>query len=242
MKLHSTKWTAGVALAIGCALFLSAAEPTAPDSVAITRLKAFQGLIGPWRGVGQPKRGSNVGAWREGLDSRWDLTKDHVGIVWSVSDGMQWKSAWLAPGDGENAFLLRVTLPDDSVRDYRGKRDGERLVLESAAANGADVHRATLSFLNDNRWTLLLERRAAQQSFYQRVAEIAYQREGTRLAAVDGTGPECVVTGGLGTIAVAYQGKTYYVCCTGCRDAFNDDPEGILRAWAERKQAKADKK
>jgi YHS domain-containing protein len=33
---------------------------------------------------------------------------------------------------------------------------------------------------------------------------------------------------------VQYKGKTYYVCCTGCRDAFLDDPEGILEEYAER--------
>ncbi|MBS0201628.1 MAG: YHS domain-containing protein [Planctomycetes bacterium] len=32
-----------------------------------------------------------------------------------------------------------------------------------------------------------------------------------------------------------YKGKTYYVCCTGCRDAFNDDPEGILAAYEKKK-------
>ena len=35
----------------------------------------------------------------------------------------------------------------------------------------------------------------------------------------------CPVTGGLGTMAVSHAGKTYYVCCTGCREAFDKDPE-----------------
>ncbi|MGL4465489.1 MAG: YHS domain-containing protein, partial [Planctomycetia bacterium] len=32
-------------------------------------------------------------------------------------------------------------------------------------------------------------------------------------------------------------GKTYHVCCTGCRDAFNDDPEKFI-SEANAKRAK----
>jgi YHS domain-containing protein len=37
---------------------------------------------------------------------------------------------------------------------------------------------------------------------------------------------------------VEYQGKKYYVCCTGCRDLFNDDPAGGLEEYRQRKAAK----
>ena len=63
---------------------------------------------------------------------------------------------------------------------------------------------------------------------------MAYQRAGTRLEAGTSRGPECIVTGGEGTMTVMHAGKTYYVCCTGCRDAFLADPEGILKEAAER--------
>jgi hypothetical protein len=49
---------------------------------------------------------------------------------------------------------------------------------------------------------------------------------------------ECIVTGGLGTIAVSYKGQTYHVCCSGCRDAFNDDPEKFIKAFEEAKKKK----
>ena len=44
---------------------------------------------------------------------------------------------------------------------------------------------------------------------------------------------ECIVTGGAASIAVSFQGKTYYVCCSGCRDAFNEDPAKIIAAAAK---------
>ena len=40
------------------------------------------------------------------------------------------------------------------------------------------------------------------------------------------------------TIAVSYKGKTYYVCCSGCRDLFNENPEAILAEAAERQRVK----
>jgi YHS domain-containing protein len=103
------------------------------------------------------------------------------------------------------------------------------------------ISRITLRQLNDKRMLVLYEKRRADQSFYARVGEVGYTREGTRLASSDSSGPECVVTGGEGTIKVMHEGKTYYVCCTGCRDAFNDDPVGILadyRAKLEKKRTK----
>jgi hypothetical protein len=47
---------------------------------------------------------------------------------------------------------------------------------------------------------------------------------------------ECVVSGGLGTIAVMYKGVTYYVCCSGCRDAFNEDPEKYIKEYEAKKK------
>jgi len=50
--------------------------------------------------------------------------------------------------------------------------------------------------------------------------------------------PECVVTGGLGTATVTYMGKTYFVCCTGCRDEFNSDPAKYVKDFEAKKAKK----
>jgi hypothetical protein len=228
--------TLGLAVIVGTAMAAEIAKP-ADAAKLVAALKPYQDFVGQWRGVGQPKRGSNKGAWQEKGDVIWQLTGRDTGLVWKADGGTLWKSGRLSPGEKPNEFALHVTLPDDKPREYRGQADGDRLVLDSAADEQGEVHRITLTRLNENRLVWLFEKRAAQQSFYQRVAEIAFQREGTRLAAKDGNGPECIVTGGLGTIPVTYQGKTYYVCCTGCRDVFNDDPAGTLAAWEERRKA-----
>ena len=60
----------------------------------------------------------------------------------------------------------------------------------------------------------------------QKVDVVGTQRAGTSFAANDADYKDrmCVVSGGLGTTTVSYKGKSYYVCCTGCKAAFEDDP------------------
>ncbi|MCX7411155.1 MAG: hypothetical protein NTZ32_24020 [Planctomycetales bacterium] len=227
------------AVSLSTAWVASCDEPNAKaegKASSIDALREYNGLIGGWRGVGQPKRGSQQGAWQEKTVAVWELKPKSTGIRWNVETGKQWKSALLGYDEKSKKFTLKATLLDDATREYQGQLEDKRLVLESVAdAKTNDIHRLTLTTLNENRMTLLFEKRPEQQSFYSRVAEIGYQREGTRLAAAGTSGPVCVVTGGLGTMAVMHKGKTYYVCCTGCRDAFNDDPEGILAEYEKSK-------
>ena len=211
-------------------------------SAAIQALQDYNVLVGGWRGIGQPKRGSQSGAWQERVESVWELKPKSSGIRWKIDAGKQWKSAFLSYDEEKQLYALNVELPDETSRTYSGKVNEKRLVMESQSKEQQEIHRVTLTVLNENRVTMLLEKRPEQQSFFTRVAEIGYQRDGTRLAVAGNSGPECVVTGGLGTITVMHQGKTYYVCCTGCRDAFNDDPEGILSDYKKRKEAEKAKK
>ncbi len=208
----------------------------------IQALQEFNVLIGGWRGIGQPKRGSQVGAWQERADSLWELKPESNGIRWNTESGKLWTTALFGYDEPKKQYTLTAELVDKTIRKYRGQIEDKRLIMESESDEKKEIHRVTLTVLNENRVTVLYEKRPEQQSFYSRVAEIGYQRDGTRLAVAGSSGPECVVTGGLGTIAVAYKGKTYYVCCTGCRDAFNDDPETILADYQKRKAEEKAKK
>ncbi len=72
---------------------------------------------------------------------------------------------------------------------------------------------------------------------YDRLADVGYTRQGVAFAA-GVSGPICIVTGGRGTTQVSYQGKTYYVCCSGCKDLFNEDPKGGLADHKAKEKAK----
>ena len=86
---------------------------------------------------------------------------------------------------------------------------------------------------------LLIETKTASQPSFSRVAEVGYTRKGGSFASAADAGPKCIVTGGRGSMTVEHNGKTYYVCCSGCKAAFLDDPAAIIAEAAERSKKEA---
>ncbi len=73
----------------------------------------------------------------------------------------------------------------------------------------------------------------AQLSF-QPLVEIGLTKEGESFAAGSSAveQPKCIVTGGAAALTVSYQGQSYPICCTGCRDEFQENPEKYLKKLA----------
>lgn len=197
-------------------------------------LEKFQSLIGGWRGVGMPKRGSARGAWFETADWVWEFKGGKVGIRYTVKNGRFLRDALLTFNPEANSYKLDATLPGNKRRTYSGQLKDNKLVLQSKPDRQGDVYRMTVTRLNEKRTLVLHERRAGNRGLFLRMAEVGYTRKGTSLAVAGTDGPECVVTGGKGTIRVTYQGKAYYVCCSGCRQAFEDDPAGVIAEYRKR--------
>jgi YHS domain-containing protein len=198
-------------------------------------LEPLNDWIGSWRGVGQPKRGSSKGAWIEESELAWKLDRDLAAISFEVKDGKLLQSGMLTFDPDQNKFRLVAKLPQGESRTYVGERGEEgRLVLVSSddAPNGH--HRLTFHLRHEDRLLVLIEAKAAGQSAFSRVAEIGYTRKGGSFASAADAGPKCIVTGGRGSIAVDYKGKTYYVCCSGCKAAFLDDPDSVISEAADR--------
>lgn len=232
------RFTASVAVA-GCLTLLTgmAVSPEENSSQrkkeTAEKLKPFNALIGSWNGVGQLRRGSTKGAWKEKTQCEWNFDGNEASVVLKSEGGKQFQELRLK-WDGSEEQLVLQQKSDGKTREYRGtlpKKWPERLQLVSKPeANGASL-RCTIQQLSDNRSTLLFEKRSTPTGSFRRVAGIGYQRSGTRLATVGGNQRKCVVTGGLGTIPVSYKGKTYYVCCQGCVQAFNDSPDEIIAEY-----------
>lgn len=205
------------------------------DKAALAPLQQF---VGSWRGVGQPRRGSTQGAWTETADWSWQFADGHAAIVFKSPKAKYFTSGKLVPGTAEGEFKLTVTRDGDApVASFAGKRDADgRLVLVADKADppAGEPSRVTIHTVADGDRLLVLFEAKSGADRFTRLAEVGYTRVGAAFAKGSGE-PECVVTGGVGTIAVSYQGKTYYVCCTGCRDLFNDDPDGVLAEYRQRK-------
>ncbi|MGQ0634399.1 MAG: YHS domain-containing protein [Planctomycetaceae bacterium] len=202
--------------------------------VMVAALEGFNGLVGGWRGVGQPVRGSNKGSWIETAEWVWELTKDRAGIRCRVRDGKVLSEGLLTWDPGAEVYRFDATLADGNRRDYAGRLEKQKLSLETKPDAAGAVHQLTITLLTEKRTLMLYQTRGAKQQQFVRVAEVGYTREGTKLAEEGAGGPECIVTGGKGTMSTVYKGKTYWFCCTGCRDAFLDDPDAILAEARER--------
>jgi len=226
-------------LIVSAAALLAAPQQSDQSTNAAKEaLSQFNSLIGGWRGTAQPRRGSATGSWRESAEWVWDFSGKAPAIRYVVTDGKLLRSARIRFDDSAKLFRASVQLPDGSTREYSGKFDDDRLLLESQPDVKHEIYRITVTRLNDKRTIVLFERKRATSRGLSRVAEVGYTREGTRLAVEGGDGPECVVTGGKGTIAINYKGQTYYVCCSGCKQAFDENPEKILAEYRQRLEAR----
>ncbi len=183
------------------------------------------------------------GAWMESADWAWKLTSDSAGLEMTVKKGKYLKSGVLRAGKPPGTFVFEATLADGTSRTFAGAVAGDRkpLVLTAdAKAPAGGVRRVSITPLHDTRLLVLLEAEDPERHTFSRIGEVGYTREGVAFAAGESY-PLCVVTEGRGTIQVSYKGKTYWVCCSGCRDLFNDDPESVLAEAAAREKAKAKK-
>ena len=202
-------------------------------------LNEYGGLVGSWRGTGQPRRGQASGSWQEAASWAWALSGDSAALEVGFEKGKYLKSARLRRGKGAGEFVLDATLADGSSRSFAGRKAKDAPLILAAEGKGEGVRRVTLTIPNENRFLLLLEAEPQSKTF-ARLGEVGYTRNGVAFAAGE-SGPVCIVTEGRGTTQVSYQGKSYYVCCSGCKDLFNKDPAGVLAEAAERAKAKIKK-
>lgn len=241
--------TAAIALVTVAALAdwslaASAEEPTAAaDKRALAPLQAY---VGGWRGVGQPKRGSNQGAWTEEYEWSWRFEQGRAALCAALDRDRYYARMCVRPAGGAGRFVVLAEpaagAADQMAQRFEGTLSNDTLVLVDPDSTGERPARISLRLVADgDRMLILYEKRLSADTF-GRLAEVGSTRKGSSFAKNAASGPECVVTGGLGTIAVEYQGKKYFVCCSGCRDLFNDDPEGVLAEYRERKAAEAAEK
>jgi YHS domain-containing protein len=247
MRSSRLRPAALLAAASAASIFLAHASAQAADAPTSGRiadqaaLKPYGAVVGGWRGTGQVERGKARGAWTEQADWAWKLAPDSAALEGKVARGKYLKSLVVRPGDGPGAFKAVAVLADDTERAFAGRGEEKKpLVLTAEPPDGPGLRRITITPLHDTRLIVLLEAREAGARTYQRLGEVGYTRQGVAFAAGE-SGPVCIVTEGRGTIPVSYKGKTYHVCCSGCKDLFNDNPEAVLAEAAARQKARDNK-
>jgi hypothetical protein len=227
-----------------CAFFalvpmLSGDVPAAPSPKAA--LQAFNDLIGSWRCTGRPTD-SREQFWTETLAIEWQF-KGNDALLKFVFDkgkpfntGEHFASGELRYRPGTKDYELKLQTPKKETLTFAGSLSNRVLTLERPV--GEEVQRLVFTLLHPNRFLYRYETRATGKSLVSKHWSVGATKEGESFASGDGK-PECIVSGGAGTIAVAYQGKTYYVCCSGCRSEFLENPQTYIAEYEAKKAKKS---
>lgn len=239
--------TAAVA-ALFC--LLVGTEPPKPDrpdpkpASARDALKPFNVLVGSWKGTGYPegvgREERAAGLWTETITWGWQFDGDDAWLAATFDKGKHYASAELRYAAKSGLYELTLTAPDKSKLTFVGKlTDKDKvLTLDRAGGPAGEDQRLVFSLLHFNRHLYRFETRPAGSKLgFARVFQVGATKQGVPFADVP-KGPECVVSGGLGTMKVTYKGKEYYVCCSGCRDAFKENPEKWIKEYEARAKEK----
>lgn len=217
--------------------FCLAVAPAETPSSTREGLQPLHDLIGTWRCTSTPNssRDAQKGFWTESLDVQWQFRGKEAWLVLRFDKGKHYTHGELRHDATAKQFHLTLYTHKDEKKVFQGQLD--RRVLTLSRTDGEQEHQFVLTLLHSNRFLYREEIRPAGRTFFTRLYQAGATKEGEPFAA--GTGkPECIVSGGLGTSAVVYQGRTYYVCCSGCRTEFLENPEKYIKEFEEKQKGK----
>src|SRR5262249_15164518 len=122
---------------------------------------------------------------------------------------------------------------------FEGKLDssGKVLELEQVAPRTSPSEQSARWKLsirpNSNfvRYSVWIDRLEPGSSSFGRFIDVGGTRQGECFAAGSATAerPKCIVTGGAASMTMTYDGRSFPICCTGCRDEFNENPQKYLK-------------
>ena len=209
-------------------------------------LQPFNVLIGSWRGAGAPEGVTQAertaGAWSERAEWGWQFKDKDAWLAVNFDKGKHFTRGELrfTPEKDQPRFTLTLTAPDKSTATFVGKLTDKDKVLTLTRTDGpaGEEQRVVFNLLHHNRHLYRFETRPAGTTVaFEKKWQVGATKEGVPFADVP-KGPECIVSGGLGTMKVTYKGKEYYVCCSGCREEFKDNPEKYIKEYEEKAKKK----
>jgi hypothetical protein len=228
---------AAALLGAGILSLAGAADQNAEAAKKALQVEDIAGFVGVWKGDGDAKVNGKKEIWKETFDWGWKFGKD--GDAWlalNIDNGKFVKKAALRYDPAKKVYVLTATDKDGNDRDYAGKLTKKGLVLEGKDKAG-DVRRLTMYTLADGaRMSVKAEVQEGGKGPFSDLYKITATKEGESFAGGGKKKNECIVTGGLGTIPVSFSGKTYYVCCSGCRDEFNAEPKKYIDEFEKKKK------
>jgi hypothetical protein len=212
---------------------------TSSPKAALQTLNEF---IGGWKGNGAPAtaKPASKDLWSETVSWGWRFKGDDVWLLMDVKDGKYWKSGELRFVPDKKKYQLTLTDKADKPQVFEGDFNPENatLTLERTDPSTKETQQIKMNTTAEGvRFNFYFARKPDGRTLFTKDYAVAYNKEGESLGAKEKKN-ECVVSGGLGTMPVSYKGTTYYVCCSGCKDAFMENPEKYIKEYEARKAGK----
>ncbi len=220
---------------LGLATTAGIAQPdkkTAPEDQAKAKkaLQEVQDFIGLWNLEGTQKTGAKTEAWKEKTSWGWKFKDGDPSITVTFAEG---KGKFYTGGelkyDVEKKKYVLTLDPvgkGEAKQEFVGDFAKGTLKVERKDAKTGDVYRLSMNTVADGiRFAFKYEKQDGGKGLFSAVFALNGSKDGESIAGGGAKKPECIVSGGAATIPVSYNGKTYYVCCSGCRDEFNADPK-----------------
>jgi hypothetical protein len=217
-------------------------EPT-PSLEIAPALQPFEALIGQWKGTAIPTA-NRLKGWRETHDWAWRFKSGKpVGVSLALTGNKTLRQGLITAGTKPGTYVLEAESASGSAIRYDGSIDesGRGFVFENRRADkDAEAERLVVRVLaNGLRYTLWQEQKASTDTVWNRSVDVNVGRAGENFATGGDTEklPKCIVTGGAAALAVSLNGRSFPVCCTGCRDEVLADPEKYLAKITARADA-----
>jgi YHS domain-containing protein len=213
-------------LILGTTGFIAKAGPA--DEVP-PPFQPFEHMIGGWKGTATPASNPRKG-WQESHGWSWKFEKGKpVGLTITFEGGKTLVKAAMSYDESTKKYKLNGTDPQGKAIGFVGgfTNDGKTLTFDRLDATPEGKERVVIRpNSNKIRYTFQIDRQEPGAPQYKSVVTIGLTKDGESFAAGAGGAdlPKCIMTGGAAGMSVSYQGKSYPVCCTGCKDEFNDNP------------------
>ena len=227
-----------------------------PSPERFPRVAPFEYLVGQWNGNAMPKDNpaKQFRGWPEKHTWAWFFDQGKpAGLKVTIEGGKILATGKLTYDPARRHYRLEgiEPKPRGGPIAFEGalEETGRILVLERVAVAGVPTKkpgRMRLSLrpnANFVRYTMTQDLQDPDAVQFTRMIEVGLTKEGESFAAgaVAAERPKCIVTGGTATMTTNFQGRSIPLCCTGCLDEFNGDPEKYLKKAALMLSARAGK-
>lgn len=219
---------------------LRGADDTASDANR-SALQALNDFIGTWKATGGPDkpRPDPKDGWSETISWSWRFKGNDAWLRFEIKGGKYLNSGEVRYLPAKKAYQLTATDTKKQTLTFEGQLDAKGyLTFERLDPASGETQQLVMNSAGDGvRFVYRYATKPKGRTVFAKVYQVAASKEGESLGAV-GKKNECVITGGLGTMTVGFMGETFYVCCSGCRDAFNEEPAKFVKAFKEKKNKK----